>query len=430
MKNTSISTCLVTYLAPLLRPAILFLLSVTPLSSVGSGMQHQSLPLDPALSISDVFNSARQRAIEQPILTAQQQRADNFTDLGKRWTNGSPSVDAIYWQDKMLDDIGLEEWEAGVTFDLWRWKERSASQSLASHYQALTQDWRDFIDWNLRGQVNQTLLALSHAEALLSFQKMAVDDAERLVSASKQLYQAGSISQLQLMQAQSVLAGQQSLLLEHEAAMVDAEREYQILTGLDRRPHQSISAIDLNLSDQEIENHVHNNVTLKLYRAELEVAEAKFNKAKLAAAPSPQMRLGVRKQQSTYQDDTITSVGLSFSLPIASSRYIRTVTSEVEIEIANAKVALHQQEREMQRLMHELEHSLYVNQQALAIMASQVAALEQQKLMALTAFDAGETNLAETLYTLQHVHTTERDALLLQEKRRMLLVQFNHLLGL
>ncbi len=163
-------------------------------------------------------------------------QAESYEAIASNWISNRPSIQLGYYNDQLLDDIGMREFEYAVQLELKRPSERNTGRLLSQAYQDQVGAWEQSLHHYIAGRVRTVLSAIAEAEANLRLETQATANAEELFSVTSSLVNAGQLARLDLMQAENLLLTQRRTELEAEAMLVDAERAYEVLTDLQVRP--------------------------------------------------------------------------------------------------------------------------------------------------------------------------------------------------
>jgi cobalt-zinc-cadmium efflux system outer membrane protein len=414
-----------------LRPTRLRLLLCSLLlpAALASGQHevhpgHLAVETSPGLDFEAVLQATVQHAPQALATTARQEQAAAWRSAGDSWLAGRPSLVYSLYHDRPLDNVGQQEYEWGLQLPLRRLAEFELARRQGEAYTRQAAAWQQSLRWQLAGELRLSLAQLESAEQALQLEQEASRMAEELLTVTQRLFDAGAVARLDLLQAQSLQLTQRQKLLDAEAVLVDAERNYVTLTGLQQRPaaaHREVLA--------DLEEIPDTHPWLGYLRSELGVASSNLRQSEVAAKGSPQLTVGTRRERgdamSLYND----SVALSFSLPIGGKSHVSAQTSAARMEQADAEVQLHAARRELQRLLHEAGHALHVTRESLPLLQQQAELGEQRSSMARTAFAAGELSLLQVLPTLQEALEARRALLQLQLQEQRQITEYNQIVG-
>lgn len=401
------------------------LLSVPVTGQEDHSDHHEPLQLSSAMSYATVFESALNHAPESMAGIVRQQQAQAYSDIGKSWVVGRPSMEFNYIDDGALDAAGLREIESGIQFNLWRPGERRDAGRLGQSFNSQLDAWFTYLQLIVAGRVRDVLYDISEAESMLALERQATTEADRLLEITNGLFDAGALAQLDVLQARSLLLEQQRSELHVEATLVDAEREYTVLTGLQLRPAQPYNESQITQEEISADHPV-----LRFLRSTVEIADANVSKVKREASGAPSMTLGVRRERGNRMQPYNDSLGLSFSVPFGGNASVSAGISDARREKVDAEIELLNVQRELNMQLHEVEHELFIVSESLQLSEDQATLNQQRYQMALIAFDVGEINLSQVIVSLQQARDSEKQLASLRLRQQRLFSEFNQTIGI
>lgn len=412
------------HIAPLLALCCLALPAASAQEQHEEHPDHAHLAEVSDLGFAQIVQAALQnapRALEAPVRAEQ---AAAWRDAGDSWLAGRPSLVYNHYDDRSIDDRGQQEFEWGVQLPLRRPGEFAAARRQGEQYTQQSTAWQQSLLWQLAGEVRARLAAIEVAELDLHIEAEATATAQELVGVTRRLFTAGAVARLEVLQAESMLLAQQRALLDAEAALVDAEREYTVLTGLTRRPaepHREQSSPLLEIPDD--------HPWLRLLQAEVAVAEGNVRQNEISNKGSPQLTFGTRRERGDRFTPYTDALSLTFSVPFGGKSWVSAQTSAARMQQVDTEVQLHAARRDLQRLLHEAEHSLFVTREALPLAQQEAALGEERSAMARAAFAAGELTLQQVLPAVQEATRARRAWQSLQLQEQRLIADYNQYVG-
>lgn len=377
------------------------------------------------ISVAQVLERAIEAAPEQIMGESSQDQAQAYAYLGDRWINGSPSLDTTFIDDATGSDVGLREIEAGVSLNLWRPGERRSAQALGSAYQQRSELWETWYEWMVAGRVRNTLANLEQADLELERAMQAEADAKRLLDTSTTLREAGMISEMDLYQVESLWLNESKQTVASEALLVDAERDYQVLTnGLDTRP---ASPLREQQSSQTLIDNQH--PAMALLQSELDISIASIDSAARQAKGSPNLRLGVRRERGDFSQPYIDSLGISFSLPLNSKRMVNASTADARAARNDAELAVINQHRLLTSQLHEVEHRLSTIDTEIALANRERTLGQRRREMAETAFANGEIDSTQVILAIQQAQQSDYEYQRIIMEQQHLISEYNQIVG-
>lgn len=394
--------------------------------SIGARAQydHVHLGLNESLSYAEVFERAIENTPEILEKEVRYQQARDYARNGSNLLSGRPSLQLNYYDDGVLENNGMKELEYGIQLPLWRPGERRQAQALGRSYQSQAEAWEDYLQLFVTGRVRTVLMDLREAGLLLDLETQATANTEELVRVSTLLYEAGEIAELDLMRSQSLLLEQRRDELRAQERLVDAEREYNVLTGLTFRP---VLAYEENLV--ETEEITADHPELRFLQSGVALAEAAVGQSALNARGSPTLSVGTRSEKGSRFQDSIDSLGISLTIPFGGQSYVDSRTSSARRDLVDAQVLVRNTWRRLNRDLHEVEHGLYINGESLPLAREEAELGERRWEMALTAFEQGELNLSEVVIALRQSLEGMQSLQELELERERLIIEYNQISG-
>jgi len=405
-------------------PALLCACVCIPLDAYSAQGDHEPLEKSSDLSFSDIFDSALGNAPEILERDVRRQQAEDYESISDTWFSGRPSLQLYYIDDQAFDNRGFREMEYAVLLQLKRPSEwgngRLLSDSYAEQYSAWEQSLRHYI----AGHVRKSLADIAEAEANLLLEQQATRNAEELLNTTQQLVNSGELARLDLMQAENLFLNQRRTELQAEAMLVDAERAYEILTGLQVRPDYVHTE---TLTEQEV---ISPEQPQLLYLAsDIQLAEALVLQAQASVRGSPSISIGSRRQRASDLAPDEDGLALSLSIPFGGKNIVASRTSDARRDKADAEVLYQTSYRALDLQLHEIEHELLISEESILLTEQQSRLSEARWEMAQTAFTQGEISLTQVILALQEALAARKEHELLLLQRERLITEFNQTIG-
>ena len=122
---------------------------------------------------------------------------------------------------------------------------------------------------------------------------------------------------LDVMQARNLLLAQQRNELDADAAKVDAERSYAVLTGLTVAPASPHPETRV-MSEQVAPEHP----MLQYLQSSIDLEDANVRKAETTAKGNPTLTLGSRRQKANAYADYENALAISISIPFGGKAFV------------------------------------------------------------------------------------------------------------
>lgn len=385
---------------------------------------HQPLAVSDDLRFKEIFTNTLRNSPEYREGTVRQAQADAYSSVGKGWLSGVPSLQLNYTEDMFLDNVGRSQLAYSIQLPVWGWGEKRKAAAQGEHYQEQVQLWEAYLEYSVVGMVRNSLADLAEADAMLAVEKSIEKDAESLLELTEALQEAGEVALLDVFQAKNRLLEQIRNVLDAEAFLVDAEREYEVISGMRTRPgYEYVESLS---SREEIDE---SHPVLRLLASEITLAEDNITASERSTRGNPQLSIGTFRQQDYSTDPVADVVSISLSVPIGGQSIVSARSSSARRQKVDAEVKYHSTYRNLNRALHEVEHELFLTNEDLILADDMESIARQQWQMARTAYELGETTMAQVVLALQQSRQTAKELQRLQLYRERLITQYNQLTG-
>lgn len=385
--------------------------------------QHAAIPVDEALTLTEAVNAAFALYPTTIELAARTAEADAWSDRGQSWLSDRPSAVLRYQTDNWGANNGLDEYEAGILLPLWSWGGRSAVQKLGDTLSIESDAAGLALRWEVAGYLRAALWSIALAENDHDLAEQALDTAARLTASVERRHELGDVALGDVLLAQSAYLEAQTLVIEATAALLDAERAYRSVTGLERRPPFTAELLS------EIHDIEQDHPALAFANAEVRRAQAGLMVTEKTVRSGTSLLIGPRSERSAFGNEFDDSFGITLSIPFGGSSHRRTEISAAARIAANAKARRDQHLRDLTMAAHEAAHGLTVVDQNLAAASSRLDIAERHQAMGESAYEKGELELIDLLKVQATAIAAKRQAtrLIIDEKRQTAL--YNQAVG-
>ncbi len=377
----------------LARPALL--LSAAFWGAAGAdelpGHAHEPLPVDTAMSLVETIDGALAAYPDIRILAAREAQASAWSNRGNSWLRQPPALVMRYQSDRLGSDVGLEEYEAGVDLPLWRWGGRAAVRSLGDALSLESEAAARELRWRVAGLVRLLLWEVALAENDHELSELALETADRLASVVQRRYELGDVSLSDVLLARSSLLEFRTAVIEADAMLLDAERAYRSITGLDRRPEFVLEPLS-QLHEVAIEHPA-----LALANAAVARADANVEVARKTTTNGANVMVGTRRERSALEPLLDDSIGIVVNVPFGGASHRDARAGDALRVASGARAARDQELRALDLALHEAAHSLSVVRQSLETASERLEIAERQQTMGESAYEKGELDLMDLL---------------------------------
>lgn len=352
---------------------------------------HEPLPEQAGLSLGTVLDEAVSRYPDAAMLSARAGQADAWRARSRSLLADTPSLSFRYQTDRFGDDAGLKEYEGGLELPLWRWGERRAARAVAGASAAVAQTAAPGLRWQVAGELREVLWAMAMAGRELQAALDTRDLNERLAAAVRRRHELGDVPLGDVLLADSAALAAEEGVVDATAMLVDAQREYRTLTGLDARPPFEPEPLS------QLEEITPDHPALAAVEAELERARARAELSRRSARGSPTLLLGPLWERPPLGNGYDDSIGLTLTVPLPGTAHGRTAAADASAEAAGAQAARDRLRRVLALARHEAEHGLEVARANLATAGRRAELAARHADMGRTAYDTGEIDLMDLL---------------------------------
>ena len=401
------------------------------LASATAGAQdaHPHEDLDAPLAVSDDLRWAE--LIETTLiaypqfveLAARDAAAAGLMRRSRSWLSNLPSIAMRYQTDQPWDDVNLREYELGLSLPLWRIGQRKAAGSLGDAASDESLAAAAALRHEVIGVLRASLWEIERAQIDLTVAQDGLGIAQELQSVIERRYNAGELPLTETLLMGSAVLEREVAVLEAEAQLVDAQRAYRSLTGLDARP----ARFNEPLTERESFDDTH--PVLMLADAELERAQAQLEVARKTAKGSPTLTIGPRREQASFSDYAADSLGVTIAVPFGGRGHASAATETALRDAARAEAARRRLVRNLELELHEARHSLLVIDESLELGQRRAELAQRTFDLSRVAFEQGEKTLQELLLSEETALLAQREVAGLEVDRERTIAQINHSVG-
>jgi outer membrane protein TolC len=364
------------------------------------GHDDEPLAADPSLTLERAVDLTLAAFPDFEILSARRAQADAWISRGGSLLSNRPSIMLRYQTDRWGSDNNLTEYEAGVTLPLWGWGGRSATRTFGDALSGESAAAAAAMRWQVAGFVREVLWNVALAENEHRLATEARDTAGRLLRLVERRHELGDVALSDVLLARSSYLGFQTALIDAEASLLDAERAFRSVTGLDRRPEFVPEALS------EIAEIDPAHPALALASAAVASAEANVALVEQTVNTGTNVQIGTRHERPAFGTDLDDSIGIMLNIPFGGSNHRNTQIGDAARAASAARADRNRQIRALTLALHEAAHGLNVVHENLEMAAERLELAERHEAMGEMAYEKGEIELMDLL----RMQTTTIDA--------------------
>ncbi len=372
---------------------------------------HDLIHVDKSLTLTQVISLTLEKYPEQLVNSALEQEATALQRRGDSLLAGAPSVGVRYQDDLPGDDIGSREIEAELELPLWNWGQRSAGQAVAEQAHIAANKQSTALKLKVAGLVRSALWDMKLESLRYEQAKSMLDISEKLLSKINRRVELGDLPRSDALLAKSEQLHKRSLLLQAEADLMHARKNYISLTQMSDIPAQFTEP--LSTTEEVTSDHP----ALSAINALIKRKQTEVEWIKSAGSGQTSIKLGGKNEKGSDSDDDIESMTVEISMPFGGSAHLAPEIATANLELTEALVQRAQIFRELEKQHHEAKHKLQVTRTDLKIAHELKEIAEHHLKMTQLSFSAGEINLMDLLKIQARTfdairHAREREVLL------------------
>jgi outer membrane protein TolC len=384
---------------------------------------HAPLVADASLQWSALIEAALAVYPSRGELAARRAEADAWRRRGRSWLAAAPALYFSYLSDQPRDDWGQREYETGVELPLWRLGQRDAVRAVAESATTESAAAAAALRLEIAGLLRGHLWDIAAASNALAAARDAAAVAAELVRVVERRFESGDLARADVLLARTTLLEREQAVATAEAELLDAERGYRSLTGLDRKPARFSEP--RSASDAIAPGHPY----VALAAAGIVRAEADRELAERDFRGPVTVALGPHREYDPFGTLPRDSVNVEVRVPLGGKSHGAAHTASANRAVATAESARAELVRRLVLDLHEAEHALTVLDRVEALAAERDALAKEQLLAAQAGFDQGEIELRELLRVQESTLAARREVDRLATERQRTVAALNQALG-
>jgi outer membrane protein TolC len=379
--------------------------------------------LDPRLELSELLETTLERHPQALVLRAGRSRVTAEEEFSSRWFPEAMELSGFHLSDRQLDDTGVYENEATLSFPLWLPGEKKAQNALSESV-AVAQASRDAeFRWAVSGLLRRQLWNLTVA---MRQWELAAEQENRLQEVLEQVsifLEAGDLSRADLLSTMQELAIWKAETMTLEASYRDAVREYHALTGSRNVP------ADISEPLTAIQEPTDSHPALQNALDRLAQASAETEAVRQANSARPSVNVFWREFRGDRANPDVNALGLGFSMPLGKSPAQGPEVARANESLAMAEAGLLQTRRELDLQIHEARHLLNTTRQQLENSKLMVDAANEKYHLDQLSFELGEISVRQWLRRLSELKEIQRSHELLLMQQGAAIAAYNQAAG-
>jgi len=375
----------------------------------------------PGLSVAEVVGAAIDNHPEQSVYAAEYRHAEAMGERAGSFLDAAPSVALSHQSDAPGSDTGMREWEGSVKLPLRLPGLKAAAERQAESAAAVAQ--RGDARWRLElaGRIRGLLARLAQADETVRLAEKAVQTAEELQAQVQRRLELGDVPRTDLILAREETLQRRAEAREARLARARLAEEYRGITDLADRP---ADWTETPASRDQIEQHP----ALLAAQAGVQVGQATRDMIRERGKPQPTVGMNIRREEDGR--DSIDSVGVSVSVPIAFGRLRAPERSGAERDLARARSQAAVTERRLRIALRQAEQALAAARQEREMALEHRDLAEESLTLARRAYALGESDLADLLRVRSRSLAAERLAAMSRIRLARTIAEYNQAKGI
>ena len=327
-------------------------------------------------------------AVAQPARKAQTQAQ---ADLAAGLTPSPPSLSLANANDRLNANTGKNEWEVELSVPLWLPGQR-ATRMLESESTAAELDARALATrLQLAGELREAWWAIRGARLAVDLAQRRVESARALESDTLRRLKAGDLARTDANLAQNERLTAEGELLESQAALRQADRAYQLLTGANAPTHLVEEVFPVLTEGAPV------HPDLAAAQAVAQLAQARLNVAEKSRRDAPELAVRLVRDRGDFHAPYANSLGVKLTVSFSSGARNRQDSSAALAELAQAQAELAQIRQRKVLDEKQARLNIEVAQQQLDKAKERLALTLDTLRLAEKAFALGESDLSSLL---------------------------------
>ena len=399
------------------------LLSLNPATAEQVNAHTDELMPDTNMNLHQAVEAAMIRHPDRDLPQSVIREAEALSRRGDYLLAAPPSAAVAAYTDRAMDDRGAIEIEAGLELPLWRLGERATARELARHADAEARASLEVFALRVAGEIRSALWELALARTRLQLIRDTLADAEQRVAAVAQRVEQGDLAQADLLLARNDRLTQHRKRIKARTEFMRAQRQYRILTGLDRYP-QAFAEQRVDRSTITVAHPL-----LAVYRDRIARARVATRAARLEAAGRPTLFVGSRRERGSRNEPYTDAIAVGINLPFGGSAHRDAAAAQAARAVTELLAKRNRRQRELQTQLHEIGRWLEQLAESLPLAEEQSRIAERELAMAELAFAHNEMDLIDLLKRRTSARKARQAVAKIRIEQQYAIAQYNQTVG-
>ncbi|MGX2038684.1 TolC family protein [Methylocaldum sp. MU1018] len=374
--------------------------------------RYDELVFDESLNLGQVIEAAFEKYPQSVLVAAFEDEAKALERRSASWIAGYPSIYLQWIDDRAFNDRGEVEIQTGYQIPVWMWGQRAASRAVAEEAKQSTALFARALKHEVAGLVRDALWNLRLVENRFELAKRIYEVSRQLSALVQRRVEVGDLARADLLLAESDELEKKTAMVQAEADVMQARKNYFNLTRLERAPKSFEEA------QSPLKTFDESHPALAVANALIERAQAEVEFTRRSKQGNqPSILVGTQHDRATSKEGFNNETNVVLQIPIGGEAYNAPYVAQANIAMTQRMADRDVLLRQLERALLDARRNLDVDRTALAIAERRREIAESQLKMSRLAFETGEISLIDYLKIQATAQAAIRDA----EQRTILL---------
>lgn len=339
-----------------------------------------------AASLRAALDQAWEKSPQAQTLEAKRAESNAQGVAADSLAPGAPAVILGHRSDRLNNNAGMREWEAGMALPIWLPGQRDARQRQAQAGRAGLEANILALRLRLAGELREAIWQVRQAEAQTQLDEARAQTAKKLAEDVAKRVRAGELAKTDLNLAQNEWRSAQAAVLQNRNRLLQARQAYATLTGATVLPDDiAESAQSKPLPD--------NHPLMEEARQAIEIAQAQVHVTSQSRRDNPELELSTRRERGSLNDPYASTVALTLRLPLGTDARNLPLASAAQTALTGAHGEYNRTRLTLEFHRQQAEQALHAAGQLLDLAREQRIAARENLDLIQKSFDLGESGL-------------------------------------
>lgn len=369
----------------------------------------------PPASLAGVVEQAWRLHPQAAGLEARAAQARAAQELARGLTPEPASVSLGNLSDRQTRNLGRREWEVELAVPLWLPGQKDARAIEADSRAAEAATRRAAIRLEVAGEVREAWWSLTVARSARALALRRLETARALDRDVQKRFKVGELSRIDANLAQGEVLAAQAETIESQAALLQAEQAFGLLTGNAAPAELGEEPVATGGDPLDAAASVKLHPQLAAAAGAARSARARVKLAEETRRAAPELSFRWLRERGDFTEAYRNSVGVKLKIPFSSGPQVRRDSSAALAEAEQADAQMRRAEIRVQQEIERARASVAATRRQLA-MAQERRTLSADNLqLAEKSFALGQADLA----TLLRVRAAAIEAESVHERQRL-----------